>query len=172
MKTSLLLAPAFIIFSSFSSVSNIGNNETTQNIPVSNPVPLLHSVNDVASMKIKEVELLLGRKLTLKEKIAVKLAQLKLKKQVKANEKSKVSKGKNAMTLGILSLVMLLLPFGFLASIVLAIMAITIGSKAKKENPRDGKAQAGIILGILTLALIIIAVVIVVAVLSSGGYWL
>jgi hypothetical protein len=172
MKHIPLLISAVFIFTSFSSSSNIGNNHAIQNISAGPKKTQLHSVNNIASMKAKEIEMLLGKKLTLKEKIALKLAQLKIKKQVKAIEKGKPSKGQNAMVLGILSLVVLLIPFGILASIVLAIMAITIGSKAKKENSHDGKAQAGIIMGIVTLALIVLAIAIVVAILSSGEYWL
>jgi hypothetical protein len=55
-----------------------------------------------------------------------------------------------------------------LASIPLAILAIVTGSKAKREDPKNKKARAGVTLGIITLAFIVVIGLIVALVLTLG----
>ena len=172
MRKIPLLILVLFVFSSFSSdhieiVSPVNKNISGV-APVENK---LMPIEKVASMKIKEAEKLLGRKLSLKEKIAFKIAQLKIKKDLKAKEKGKPSKGQAAMVLGIIGLACVLIPYGIIASIPLAIIAIIQGSQAKKENHNDGKAQAAIVLGIVTLGLIALAIILVAIILTSWGWY-
>lgn len=132
------------------------------------PIPM----DKLAKMKIKEVEKILGRKFSLKEKFAFKIAQLKLKKEVKANAEGKSSKGQTAFVLSLIGLCLLIVPYVSLASLPLAIIGLVMGSQAKKENPDDGKAKTAIILSLVTLGLIALAVLLVVAILASGGFWI
>lgn len=123
-------------------------------------------------MKTKEAEKILGRKLTLKEKISFKLAQYKIKKAQKANEEGKSSKGQTAFILSLIGLCILFVPYLSIAAIPLAIIGIVQGSQAKKENPNDRKAQTAIVLGIVTLGLIVIALILVILILAAwSGAW-
>lgn len=126
----------------------------------------------LSSMKVREVEKLLGRKMKFKEKLSFKAFQWSIKKGIypgKPSEKSK--KGNTALILGIVAIASLFIPYLNIASIPCAILAIIFGNQAKKTNPDDGQAKAGVILGWVTLGLIILATIIVVAWLSSGGFW-
>ncbi|HEX4876890.1 MAG TPA: DUF4190 domain-containing protein [Chitinophagaceae bacterium] len=126
----------------------------------------------LSNLKIKEAEKLLGRKLKLKEKIALKAFQWKLKKGIypgKAGEKS--SKGNTSLILGIIAVGSLFIPYASIAAIPCAILAIIFGNQAKKINPNDGQAKAGVILGWVSIGLLILAVILVVAILASGGFW-
>lgn len=171
MRKLLILLTLFILLSSFKT------SLASATIPAKNIV-LINATEEtkltiterIASLKIKDAENILGRKLKLKEKIALKIIQLKIKKELKANEKGKPSKGQTSMVLGIISLACILIPFGILASIPLAILAIIFGSQARKDNHNDGKAQAGIILGIVSLGLIALAIFLVILILTAWTY--
>ncbi len=127
------------------------------------------SLSNFLTMKIKEAEKMIGRKLKLKERIAFKIFQWKLKKDLKSLKKEgETDKGKTALTLGICAAAALFIPFVNLASIPLAILAIIIGDKAKKEDPKNKKARTGVTLGIVTLAFIIVVGLIVALILTLG----
>jgi len=166
MRKLPLLILLLLIFSSFS-VSTNSNIDPTNDPAPSVALP----IDKIASIKMKEAQKILGRKFTLKEKIAFKIAQLKLKKGLKAKEEGRSSKGQTAMILGIIGIACILIPYGILASIPLAILAIVMGSQAKKQNKNDGKAQAGIILGIVTLGLVALALILVIAILATWDGW-
>ncbi len=126
----------------------------------------------ISSLSIKEIQQLTGRKLKLKEKIAVKVLQWKIKKGLAGLPKGDVkdSKGNTAMILGIVALACLFVPYLFIASIPCAILAIIFGNQARKANPRDSKAKAGVIMGWVTLGLILLALILVIVLLSSWAY--
>ena len=129
-----------------------------------------------AALSLKEVQKLAGRKLTLKEKIAVKVFQWKIRKGLYpvGKEEEKKDKGKTAMIFGIVGLGALLIPIpviGGLAAIVCTVLALVLGYQARKENPDDKKAKTAIILGWVTVGLFLLAVAIVIAVLASWGGW-
>jgi hypothetical protein len=126
----------------------------------------------ISTLKIKEAEKLLGRKMKLKEKIAFKAFQWKIKRgyyPLKADDKT--GKGKTAMILGIIAVASLFVPYLSIASIPCAILAIIFGNQAKKINPNDGQAKAGAILGWVAIGLFILALILVVAILASSGFW-
>lgn len=128
-----------------------------------------------STLSIKEVQKLAGRKLTLKEKIAVKIFQWEIKKgyrPVKKNENKE--KGETAMIFGIAGLASMLIPIpyiGGLAAIVCTVLALVLGYQAKKENPKDRKAKTAIILGWIAVGLFALAIVTVLVILSSWGGW-
>ncbi len=112
---------------------------------------------DISKMSVKDFEKLSGKKLTLKEKIGFKILQQKLKKDPAFFEKVNASsKGKTALILGIIGLAVLFIPYLFIASIPLAILAIVMGNKAVKENPEDKKGKTARILGWVTLGLVLV----------------
>lgn len=116
---------------------------------------------DISKMSVKDFENLSGKKLTLKEKIGFKILQQKLKKDPNFfNKVSTSSKGKTALTLGIIGLasvfVGLALPVSLIASVVLAIMSIVMGNKAYKEDPTDKKGKTAALLGWVTLGLLLV----------------
>lgn len=166
----LLILVVFIFsFSIQGSANNLptltSSVSTLQNDP---PAPM----DRLAKMKIKEVEKLLGRKMSLKEKLAFKITQLKLKKELKAKAEGKSSKGQTAFILSLIGLCLILVPYGFFASLPLAIVGLVMGSQAKKENPDDGKAKTAIVLSLVTLGLIALVVLLAIAIVASGLFWI
>ncbi len=167
MRNFILFILVLIIFSSFSVkrtevVLPRANVESVIDPPKS-AIPL----DKLASMKTKEAEKILGRKMSLKEKIGFKITQYKLKKALKNKEQGKASKGQTAFILSLISLCLLFIPYLCIASLPLAIVGIVMGAQAKKENPNDKKANTAIILGIITLGIIVLAVIIIIALLAS-----
>lgn len=123
-----------------------------------------------STLSLKEVQKLAGRKLKLKEKIAIKILQWKLRKDLKQKKADAGSeKGKLAMILGIVGIGLLFVPYLFIAAIPCAILAIIFGNQARKVNRDDGKAKAGIILGWVTLGLIVLVTILLFAILVSWG---
>lgn len=159
-----------IIFTSFSV------NRTAVVLPpgdigsVIDPPKTTIPLDKIASMKTKEAEKILGRKMTLKEKISFKITQYKLKKALKDKEKGKASKGQTAFILSLISLCIIFIPYLSIASIPLAIVGIVMGAQAKKENPNDKKANTAIILGIITLGLVVLAIIFIIAILASFSW--
>ena len=130
------------------------------------------SVQYISTLSIRDIQKLTGRKLRLKEKLAIKLFQWKLKKGYTnyKKEETKDTKGNTAMILGIVALACLFIPYVVIASIPCAILAIIFGNQARKANPKDSRAKAGVIMGWVTLGLIVLAIAILVVVLASWGY--
>ncbi len=167
MRKFPLLIFALIIFTSFS----ISTNSSID--PVNDPAAkVAMSIDKVASMKMKEAEKILGRKFTLKEKIAFKIAQHKIKKEA-TKEKGKPSKGQTAFILSLIGLCILFIPYLSIAALPLAIIGLVMGSQAKKTNPDDKKAKTAIILSIITLGLFALALILVILILAawSDGWW-
>jgi hypothetical protein len=171
MRKIYLLILVLFIFSSLStqiSATTLPANLTSSVSTVQkDPIP----IEQLAKLKIKEAEKLLGRKLTLKEKLAFKITQLKLKKGLKAKAEGKSSKGQTAFILSLIGLCLLIVPYAGIASLPLAIIGLVMGSQAKKENPDDSKAKTAIILSLVTLGLIVLGILLVIAILASGGWW-
>ena len=49
-------------------------------------------------------------------------------------------------------------------------LAIIFGNQARKADPKDSKAKAGVILGWVTLGLIVLAIAVLIVVLASWTY--
>jgi hypothetical protein len=126
----------------------------------------------ISTLKIKEAEKLLGRKMKLKEKLAFRVFQWKIKKGYNPDKGNAIDgRGKTAMILGIVAVAALFIPYVSIASIPCAILAIIFGNQAKKINPNDGQAKAGVVLGWVAIGLLILALILVVAILASSGFW-
>lgn len=172
LRTITLLLTLFFFTSSHSAVlPGMPKAATT----VSHPLPADAFIR-FATLKIKEVEKLVGRKLTFKEKVAVKLYQWKIRKQARAGmRKPDPDKGKTAMIFGIAGLALLFLPIPYLnglGAIISIILALVLGYQAKRANPNDKKAKTAIILGWIGVGVIIAAIIILLATFSSltGGW--
>ena len=104
----------------------------------------------------------------------MKFFQWKIKKGLNTpKEEPKKDKGKTAMIFGIIGLATLLIPIpyiGGLAAIVCTAMALVLGYQAKKENPTNRNAKTAIILGWVSVGLFVLALVILVAILSTWGW--
>lgn len=129
-----------------------------------------------ASLSMKEVQKLAGRKLTLKEKIAVKLYQWKLKKQLRhPGKEEKKSMGTTALIFSIIGLACLFLTFipvvGFVGSVVFTILGLVKGNKAKKDNPEDGNAKAAVVISWVTIGLFAVGLIIATVWLAALGWW-
>ncbi len=169
MKKILFLFMLFVFSVSANPAVIPASPEIVTAISIKDPV---NPYSYLSSMKTREVEKLLGRKMKLKEKLAFKVFQWKIKKGFypgKVNDNG--GKGKTAMILGIIAVAALFIPYVSVASIPCAIMAIIFGNQAKKINPNDGQAKAGVILGWVALGLLILALILVVAILASSGFW-
>lgn len=172
MRIFLFLSAFCVLLSSYSKPEFKNtvtlNNTTLKELPGNN----INLKKWFVSLEIKEIEKLTGKKFTLKEKIGIKFLQHKTKKELKSKkEESKTDLGKTSMILGIIGLGLILIPYLFIASVPLAILAIILGNKARKADRNNRKAITGIILGWVTLGLVLLAFVLVLAVLSSWSAW-
>jgi hypothetical protein len=179
MNRVILMCILIITMSSFISFPPASINKST--VHIIQPTPLKDTLNkkDFLKLKIKDYEKYTGKKLTLKEKIAFKIVRQNLRKSMGPIKKpEEETKGKTALILGILSIVVLSLvfiPYAFIASLPLAIIAIVMGNKAKKIDPSDKKARGAVTLGWVTIGLhllflaFMLAALIVLIVLTGWG---
>ena len=154
----------------------IASPAISSSTPISPISPIKKTYSDevllkkISSLKLKEVEKLVGRKLTLKEKIALLIIKKKLKHQKDASS----SEGKTAFSFGIAGLAFLILglfvPYVILGALVAAIVAIVMGSSAAKKDPNDRKAHSAKLLGWITLGLIALLLIIVAIALSAWAW--
>ncbi|MBL7725010.1 MAG: DUF4190 domain-containing protein [Chitinophagaceae bacterium] len=135
------------------------------------PTPQL---TDILKLKVRDIERITGKKLKLKEKIAFKFLQWKIKKGLRiTREEPKKNKGKTALIFGIIGLAGLITPIpivGGLMALVGIILALVLGYQAKKENPDDKNAKTAIVLGWIGIGLVVLAVAILIAVLSTWSW--
>lgn len=126
---------------------------------------------NIASLKVRDVQKLFGRKLTIKEKIGF----LILKHRIKHPGDSQTGKGHTALIFGIVGLALfvagLFIPFVILGSLIASILAIVTGSVAKKKDPSDRQAHAGKLLGWITLGLIAFLLLLAVVLIASWGWY-
>ena len=172
MKKLFLLTPLFLLLSSFSTSEFISSKTNlSPKTAIVKPADEKTALQRFAEIKVKDFEKLTGKKLSLKQKIAFKLLQLKARKQLKDQGETKHSKGQTAFVLSLIGLCLLIVPYAAIASLPLAIIGLVMGSQAKKENPGDKKASTAVILSLVTLGLIVLAVLLVIALIASGGFW-
>jgi hypothetical protein len=137
-------------------------------------VPL--TTEDLLSLSPKNFEKLTGQRLSFKEKIAYKIMQWKLQKQLKALEKEDgdISKAerhsKNALFCGIATWGLLLLgiaiPIMGILSIPFAISAIIYGAVSLNKTPNNTRSILGIVLGGLYVVLFALALLLLIAAFS------
>jgi hypothetical protein len=169
MRKLFLLLLSFSIFICTKAAFIIPRSDNTSNtisVKKDNPPSKLQLI---AKMKVKQIETFLGRKLKFNERIAFKLLKYKAKHSLKNDNELAAKKGRTSLTLGICALVsFLIFP---LAAIPLGILAITNGQQATKLNPEETNGKTGIVLGIVSLALIALVIILIIALISSlGGF--
>lgn len=158
---------AFSLFMCIGSfVSQLANSSVIIN-PGKEILPTQKIVPNISSLKIKQLQKIAGRKLTLKEKIGFLLLKHKLKHQDK-NEKMP---GNTAFALALIGLGLLVaglfIPYIILGSVVASILAIALGSSAYKQNHADKKAHTAKIIGWLTLGVIVLLTLIAVIIIAT-----
>lgn len=130
-----------------------------------------NTINKIVSLKIGDVQKMIGRKLTLKEKISF----LILRHQLKHKADSKNVQSKLALIFGILAAALLVgglfIPALFVGSLVGSIVAIVLGTIARKENSSDKKALAAILLGWITLGLLTLLVLVIIIILANWSWY-
>jgi hypothetical protein len=167
-KLFLLLLSITIFVHAKSAITNPSRFYTTNTISIKTDNPP-SKLQLIAKMKVKQIENYLGRKLKFKEKIAFRLLKYKAKHSLKNDNELAAKKGKTSLILGICAIVTLL--FFPLATIPLGILAITNGKQAVKLNPDNSDGKTGIVLGIVSLSIIVLAILLVIAFISSlGGF--
>jgi uncharacterized protein involved in cysteine biosynthesis len=123
----------------------------------------------IQDYRLKDWRQVYGRKLSFREKIS----WLVVKKQLRKNKFPAPGKirdrGKTALTLGILSLVFLFIPFVNLASLPLAILAIIKGNEARHSDPYDRRGKTAVKLGWITIGLLVVIGIAVAIVLTFGS---
>lgn len=164
MRKATTFALIIILFTSFTSVSNTGLPAKEKSSPGTAKIEKdRERLKKFASMKIRDYEKLTGKKMRLKDKIVFKLAQLKIKKEIRNEEQDKPSKkGNTAFILALIGLCLfvigiigayVLFGYALIPAVVLAIIGVVMGNHAKKENPNDKKAKTAVLLGWITLGL-------------------
>ena len=124
-------------------------------------------------LSVKEIEKLAGRKLSFKEKIAVKIYKqnpsLYHQYADSTEEKKLEKKALWSKWLGIGSLIGLFIPAVGVLSLPAAIIAIVFGASTKDKVKNKRNARQGITFGIITLAIILLLVALVVVIVSAWG---
>lgn len=170
MRLFIIRSVFFGFFLSFTAPAN------TATLPPSSSkiIPVGEIYRNIGTMKIKDFQKLVGRKLTIKEKIGFLVLKHKLNHPAKENK----NKGQQSLIFGIVGLGLLILgffvPYVILGSLISAILAIVTGSVAKKQDPTDKKAIAGKLLGWITLGLIVLLMILVAIIFAAwvnGSFW-
>lgn len=157
-----------VILSSFR-LAAIAVSKTNEPI-VSKTITRDELMMKIVSLKMKDMQKMLGRKLSLREKVAVLILKQRLKHSARENSQP----GNTALIFGISGAALLVLGL-FLAplligALIAALIAIVIGSIAKKRHPSDGKAHAAVLLGWITLVLLAILLLAAAIVISSWSW--
>ncbi len=119
------------------------------------------------SLSNSAVSKILGRKLSLKEKIALKILRRK-HEPVPPEDRVRTKMGNTSMILGICALGSLLIfP---LAMLPCGILAVVYGNKAKKANANDTQARTGVILGWIAIGLFVVLLAALVALIAAIGF--
>jgi hypothetical protein len=123
------------------------------------------------TLRFKDIEKSIGRKLTLKEKIAF----IVLKQKFRHKPKDSMNAGDISLILGIASLAFLalylLIPFSIVAAIGSAIAAIVTGHRTRKKDPTNKNAKIGKLLGWITVGLITAFFIALIIAFASIGSW-
>jgi hypothetical protein len=134
--------------------------------------PTVKALEMLKTMSNKEVQTLVGRKLSFKEKVSLfilkktKISTLK----VDGEENVRTKKGKAALILGISAFALIFIPIIGLLSVPAAVLAIIFGAQASRDNKNDKQGQAGKILGIVFLGLFVLLVLAALAFLAAYGW--
>lgn len=162
----LLLASPFYAAHAVVAPSGAEAPVNSENCTISFLAPL--GWNDIATMHRKEIEQQLGKKLKLKERMVLKIAQRKLRRMetpIQGDVCYEMErKAANSVTLGLIGI--------FVAQVVIGIIAIVTGLKAKalaKKEPNckeasktKSKGTTGVLLGVLDLLVAALLIVLLI----------
>lgn len=127
---------------------------------------------DFTKLKVKDIERISGKKLTLFQKVKIKIAQKFLQKLDDELTEKQKQQAQSSLLLGIGSLALLLLsgviPIFGLLCIPAAVLALVFGIKSLKGNSNT-KGIIGVVTGGATLAIFILAIIIFLALFASWG---
>lgn len=134
-------------------------------------IPFGDIYKKIASFRIKDIQKSIGRKLTLKEKIAFIFLKHKLRHALKES----MDAGDISLIIGIAGLAFLalclLLPYFMIAAIASAIVAIVTGHRTSKKDPGNKNAKIGKLLGWITLGLITAFFIAILIAFANLGSW-
>ncbi|HEY0434847.1 MAG TPA: hypothetical protein VGC95_13320 [Chitinophagaceae bacterium] len=117
------------------------------------------------------LEKLTGKKLTFKQKIAVRLVELSGRRPFAKPEQYDVqANARLALIFGIVGLAALLIPYVALVALPCALVALLVGYAVRRRDPFNRKARAATILGWITLGIFTLALLIVIAVLATFAW--
>jgi hypothetical protein len=162
-----VLAFVFLFSITFFPALAANNSNSPLVLPIKEKYSSKTSPKKMALLKVRDLERLAGRKLTIKEKIGF----LILKKKTRNQEAAPKSKGKTALIFGIAGIALFIIgifaPFVIIGSLIAAIVAVVLGSSAAKKDPKDRKAHSAKLLGWITLGLIALLMVLVVVYVAA-----
>ena len=134
-------------------------------------IPFADKYKKIASLSVKDIQKLIGRKLTLKEKISFSI----LKQKLRHKPKDSMNAGDISLILGIASLAFIalyfFLPFSLILAIASGIVAIITGHRARKKDPANKNAKIGKLLGWITVGLITAFFIAIIIAFASIGSW-
>jgi hypothetical protein len=160
----IIILRIIIFFSLFTATTPSGFAAISGSTVIITPGKIIFEKS--SSLKVKDIQKMLGRKLTLKEKISLFI--LKHTIRHKTNEPDHL--GEASLILGILGVVFLLTsllwPPLILGSLAASIAAIITGSVAMKKNKSDKMAYAGKLLGWITLGLLALLLILIIIAIS------
>ena len=171
MKRVFLMSIVIIIISSFANAPTVSCDKSILTTIIE-PIPSKGKLSkeNFIKLRTKDFEKYSGKKLTLKEKIAFKIVQYKLKKVPDGPKAASASIGKTALILSIIGLALVFVPVLSIASIPLSIIAINMGKRAKKIDPFDKKARTAVVLGWVTVGLLIVLLITAVIFISMMSF--
>ncbi len=144
-------------------------------LKIEKPVSIFSDTNlsPISHLSVNEIQKLAGRKLSFKEKIAIKIYKsnptLFNKYADSTDEKRLEKKALWAKWLGIGSLISLFIPGLNLLSLPAAIIAIVFGTSTIDKVKDKKNSRQGITFGIITLGIIVLLVALVVIIVASLG---
>src|SRR5262249_9680161 len=111
-----------------------------------NAIVISPAISRITSMKVKDIERITGRKMSLKEKIAFTIVKHRWKKKQGSSNTART-----ASVFGIIAIVTACIPYVFVIALPCAILALVFGYKARRKNPDDKKARNAIVLGWISI---------------------
>jgi hypothetical protein len=144
--------------------------------PIKNTTAKLYLLKQLSKLTPKQIELTTGKKITLKQRIGLRLLKWQMvfvKDNAEAEEDPKaVKQAKLAMIFGAsawgVSLLGIVLPFVGILAVPSAIVAVVLGLISIKKVKNKTNSTLGILLGGIYLLVMLLAVLLVVAIFAQG----
>lgn len=130
-------------------------------------VPPGFFTRQITALKVQDLRKMLGRKLSLKERISFLLLKKKLRKQAAEGKDPGEGSFVAGLIAGGLFLAGLLFPPLLIGSFIAAIIAVASAGPVLRKNPGNKKAKTGQIIGWITIGLFLLLLALIVAILAS-----